>query len=72
MREMTAEKQRLGDEVHRIRALLRTALELMDEEPAREEPAQSETPATENPAAVPTAPRAVEVDGDQGIRRVAG
>jgi cell division initiation protein len=72
MREMTAEKQRLEDEVRRIRALLRTALEVMDEQPVREELAQPETPRTENAPAGPTAPHAVEVDAEQGIRQVAG
>jgi cell division initiation protein len=71
MREMTAEKARLEEEVRRIRALLRTALELMDEGPEREEPAHPEAAGAETPA-VPPAPHAVEVHGDQGIRRVAG
>src|SRR5262245_46627551 len=71
MREMTAEKQRLEEEVRRIRALLRTALELMDEDP-RDEVAQPEAPGAEDAAAVPTAPHAVEADPEQAIRSVAG
>ena len=70
MREITAEKQRLEEEVRRIRALLRTALELVDDGPEREEAAQAEAPPAQAPAQ-PASPQPVEVDGDQGIR-VAG
>jgi cell division initiation protein len=69
LREMADEKQRLEENVRKIRALLRTALELVDEEPPREEPAQAEAP----PAPAQTAgPQPVEADGDAGIRQVAG
>jgi cell division initiation protein len=71
MREITAQKQRLEEEVRRIRALLRTALELVDDQPAREAPAQSE-PSAAQPPATPTTPQPVEVDGDPGIRQIAG
>ena len=37
MREMTAEKLRLEEDVRRIRAMLRSALELMEDRPEREE-----------------------------------
>ena len=72
LREMAAEKQRLEEDVRKIRALLRTALELVDEQPRHEAPPQSEpAPATPSEQA-PLAPQAAEVDGDSGIRQVAG
>jgi cell division initiation protein len=71
MREITAEKHRLEEEVRKIRALLRTALELVDDPPAREETATPEAPPAQAPA-VPTPPQPVELEADQGIRRVAG
>ncbi len=67
MREMAAEKQRLEEDVRRIRALLRTALELVDEERPRQEPVPDEKPA--EPAA---GPQPVDADADAGIRQVAG
>jgi cell division initiation protein len=65
-REMAAEKQRLEEEVRRIRALLRTALESLETEPA-ERPAEGkrEPEAHEEPARV-------EEVLDAGIRKVAG
>jgi len=62
-REMSSEKQRLEEEVRRIRALLRTALESLGED-AREPKAEREAEAE----------RADSVDEvlDAGIRRVAG
>ncbi|MGH3111361.1 MAG: DivIVA domain-containing protein [Gaiellaceae bacterium] len=61
-REMAAEKQRLEDEVRKIRALLRTALESLDAEP-------DERKAEPEPQAEPE--RVAEAL-DAGIRRVAG
>jgi cell division initiation protein len=68
MREMAAEKLRLEEDVRRIRALLRTALELVDEQPPRAEP-QPEQPPAEAPAA---GPQPVGEPPDSGIRQVAG
>jgi cell division initiation protein len=70
MREITAEKHRLEEDVRRIRAMLRTALEQVDDRPPREQPpAQTETPQAAHP---PVGPTPVEADGDPGIRQVAG
>jgi cell division initiation protein len=71
LREMAAEKQRLEEDVRKIRALLRTALELVDEERAREEPGRPAEPVPATPPAQP-GPQPVVTDGDAGIRQVAG
>ena len=66
-REMSSEKQRLENDVRKIRALLRTALESLGE--------RSEEPKPEVPAETPPAqekPVSVEEALDSGIRRVAG
>jgi cell division initiation protein len=65
MRETAAEKQRLDEEIRRIRALLRSALEHLDEQPEAEEKA-TEEPALPQPQPV--------ADGrpESGIRQVAG
>ncbi len=68
MREVTAEKLQLEEDVRRIRALLRTALELVDEQQPKAEPAAQDGAAQE-PA--PT-PQPVEETTDAGIRQVAG
>jgi cell division initiation protein len=64
MREVNAEKQRLEEDVRRIRAMLRTALELVDQKPATPEP-KAEEPATPQPQ---------QGDGvsETGIRQIAG
>ena len=68
MREITAEKLTLEEDVRRIRAMLRTALELVDEQPPKVEPA-----AQDGAAQVPApTPQPVEETTDAGIRRVAG
>ncbi len=68
MREITAEKLTLEEDVRRIRAMLRTALELVDEQPPKVEPA-----AQDGAAQVPApTPQPVEKTTDAGIRRVAG
>jgi cell division initiation protein len=60
-RTASAEKQRLEEDIRRIRAQLRTALEALDEPPAAEPEARE-------------APRAATTDGapEGGIRKVAG
>ena len=63
-REFAAEKQRLDDDVRKIRALLRTALESLDGEPNAEHRARS--------AASTAKPTPVEEITDPGIRRVVG
>jgi cell division septum initiation protein DivIVA len=72
-REMAAEKQRLEEEVRKIRALLRTALESLTE--------KSETRASETAAAAAQPgqpgqpepqPERVDEALDAGIRKVAG
>jgi cell division initiation protein len=63
MREMAAEKLRLEEDIRRIRAMLRSALELVDERPRREEPKAEE-------AEPPQTPQVDEV-ADSGIRQVA-
>jgi cell division initiation protein len=72
MREITAEKHSLEEDVHRIRALLRTALELVDDKPEREQTAQPEPAQQAGPNGPQPAPQPVEVDGDASIHRVAG
>jgi cell division initiation protein len=73
MREIAADKHRLEEDVRRIRAMLRTALELVDERPIREEPAPAEAAVAAPPTpAAPAAPQPVEADGDTGIRQIAG
>jgi hypothetical protein len=67
MREITSEKLRLEEDVRRIRALLRTALELVDEQPPRAEPQPSEDG---KPSAA--GPQPVEESTDSSIRQVAG
>jgi cell division initiation protein len=64
MREMAAERQRLEEDVRRIRAMLRSALEIVGERPATTEPKAEE----------PAAPQSQQADGvsDTGIRQVAG
>jgi cell division initiation protein len=64
MREMAAEKQRLEEDVRRIRAMLRSALEIVDQRPA----------APEQKAAEPTTPQPQQADAasEAGIRQVAG
>ena len=62
-RETVAEKRRLEEDVRRIRAQLRTALEALSESKA-EPPAEEEAPA-------PEAPR-VEEPTEGGIRKVVG
>ena len=61
-REFAAEKQRLDDDVRKIRALLRTALESLDGESNAERAADSHT----------VKPTPVEEITDPGIRRVVG
>ena len=61
-REAAAEKQRLDEDVRKIRALLRTALESLDGETSAERSSGSH-------AAKPTP---VEEVTDPGIRRVVG
>ena len=63
IREITAEKQRLENDVRQLRALLRTALESLDGDAREVERAPVETP----PAA---ADGRVEDVADTGIRRV--
>jgi cell division initiation protein len=65
-REMASEKQRLEDEVRKIRALLRTALESLDVEPdERKAEVETEPRAEQEPERVGEAL-------DAGIRKVAG
>jgi cell division initiation protein len=64
MRELTAEKHRLEEEVRKIRALLRTALETLEP--------QTEATATAAPPAEETLPEGVHEALDAGIRKVAG
>jgi len=61
---MAAEKQRLEEDVRRIRAMLRSALEIVDQRPA----------APEQKAAEPTTPQPQQADAasEAGIRQVAG
>jgi cell division initiation protein len=66
-REMAAEKQRLEEEVRKIRALLRTALESLTEEPDTRAP-ESAAPPEQQPAQ----PERVDEALDAGIRKVAG
>jgi cell division initiation protein len=66
-RETVAEKRRLEDDVRRIRAQLRTALEALDAAEATDESA-----AEEAVPAAPPAPAPVEVPAESGIRQVAG
>jgi cell division initiation protein len=66
-REMTAEKQRLEEEVRKIRALLRTALESLEVDSG-----QRGAPETEAPAEQPEQAGRVEDALDAGIRKVAG
>jgi cell division initiation protein len=66
IREITSDKQRLEEDVRRIRAMLRTALEVLDEEQREER--QERAP--EEPAA--PAPQTMEQVTDSGIRQVAG
>jgi cell division initiation protein len=63
MREMAAEKQRLEEDVRRIRAMLRSALEIVEQRPA--------TP--EQKADEPAAPQAQQAEAvsEPGIRQVA-
>jgi cell division initiation protein len=63
-REMAAEKQRLENEVRKIRALLRTALESLEVEPDERPAEQEAEPRTE--------PDRVGEALDAGIRKVAG
>jgi len=61
-REAAAEKQRLGEDVRKIRALLRTSLESLDGETNAERPSGGHA----------VKPTPVEEVTDPGIRRVAG
>ena len=63
MREMAAEKQRLEEDVRKIRAMLRSALEIVDHKPATSEPEEESA-----------APEPQQADGvsETGIRQVAG
>jgi cell division initiation protein len=63
IREITSDKHRLEEDVRRIRAMLRTALEVLDEA-KREERQPDEAPAPK--------PQPVEEVTDTGIRQVAG
>jgi cell division initiation protein len=63
MREMAAEKQRLEEDARRIRAMLRTALELVDEKPVAPEPKAEEAPASQQQQA--------DAASETGIRQVA-
>ena len=66
-RETVAEKRRLEDDVRRIRAQLRTALEALDGAEATEaDGADDDVPAA------PSAPAPVGVPTETGIRQVAG
>jgi cell division initiation protein len=62
-REAAAEKRRLEDDMARIRALLRTALDVVTESPGEKD---------EEPEAPPAATAHVEELADSGIRKVAG
>lgn len=66
IREIAAEKQRLEEDVRKLRALLRTALESLDGETREAERAAAEAPAT---TAAPI-DGSVEDVADTGIRRV--
>ena len=66
-RETVAEKRRLEDDVRRIRAQLRTALEALDGAEATEAGSSDD-----EVAAAPPAPAPVEVPAESGIRQVAG
>jgi cell division initiation protein len=63
MREMAAEKLRLEEDVRRIRAMLRSALELVDERPVAEEQKAAE--------AEPPQSQQVDEVSESGIRQVA-
>jgi len=65
-REMATEKQRLEEDVRKIRALLRTALESLEVERVQR------APETEAPAEEPQQAGRVEEALDAGIRKVAG
>jgi cell division initiation protein len=66
IRDISAEKERLEREVRRVRGLLRTALEqLEDGRPRKEEPQ------AEAPPAQPSKPEMVEELQESGIRKVA-
>jgi cell division initiation protein len=67
LRELTDEKQRLEDDVRKIRALLRTALEQLSDG-TREQ--RTEAPEADEAPSKPEA--SVEEALDSGIRRVAG
>jgi cell division initiation protein len=74
-REAIAEKQRLMEEAHRVRGLLRTALEAMDDASAEErkpdEPPQAAESARPGPVVPqPAQPAAERTDPD--VRRLAG
>jgi cell division initiation protein len=64
MREMAAEKQRLEEDVRRIRAMLRSALEIVDQRPATTERKPEEPAAPQ--------PQPAEAVAEPGIRQVAG
>ena len=64
LRELTADKHRLEEEVRRIRALLRTALETLEPQP--------EAPATPTPEVEEAPPQHVHEALDAGIRKIAG
>ena len=66
-REMATEKQRLEEDVRKIRALLRTALESLEVEPVQRAP-ETEAPAER----AARRPARVEEALDAGIRKVAG
>jgi cell division initiation protein len=61
-REFAAEKQRLEEDVRKIRALLRTALESLEQKPREEPPAEEPVPK----------PELLDELSDTGIRKVAG
>jgi cell division initiation protein len=63
-RETAAEKQRLEEEVRRIRALLRTALESLEPKSDEAAPAEDESR--------PAAPEPVDKALEPGIRQIAG
>jgi cell division initiation protein len=76
-REAIAEKQRLMEEAHRVRGLLRTALEAMDDasgeeqQERRDTPPQAAEPARPGPVLPQPAPSPAERT-DPDVRRLAG
>jgi cell division initiation protein len=76
LRDAITEKEQLFGDVHRIRSLLRSALDVVDETaPAREDDAEGTEPveAAEAPAETPAEPPPPDTEStDPGWRRLAG